>query len=57
MKLLVSWGGQHVLLELGFHFFKIGAISEYVEVPSISERVRSQLRFTMRVFYDLDICK
>jgi hypothetical protein len=49
MKLLVSWGRKHVLLELGLQFFKIGAMSEDVQVPSKSERVRRQLLFTTRV--------
>jgi hypothetical protein len=57
VKLLVSWGGKHVLLQLGFQFFKIGAISEDFQVPSKSERVRRQLLFTTRVCNDLDIFK
>jgi hypothetical protein len=32
-------------------------MSEDVQVPSKSERVRRQLLFTTRVWYDLDICK
>lgn len=39
MKLLVSWRGKQVLLELGFEFFKIGSISEDIQVTSKSERV------------------